>query len=144
MDESLSLRLIKARSAMGWSQQNLSEVSGVAAAQISRYEAGRSSPRAEVLAKLARALNVEFAWLAHGDGPVGAPGDVPKYPAGVTVFPLDIPPEHYDAIAKFAEEEGLTMEMAIRKLVFDGLALRRGDDDLEDIRRRLERLEKDR
>jgi len=144
MDESLSLRLIKARSAMGWSQQNLSEVSGVAAAQISRYEAGRSSPRAEVVAKLAKALNVEFAWLAHGEGSVGAPGDVPKYPSGVTIFPLDIPPEHYSAIAKFAEEEGLSIEMALRKLVLDGLAGRSGGTELDEIRRRVEKLEQKR
>jgi transcriptional regulator with XRE-family HTH domain len=144
MGETLRLRLLKARSAMGWSQQNLAEVSGVAAAQISRYEAGRSAPRAEVVAKLAKALKVEFDWLALGTGPVGAPGDVPKYPTGVSVYPFDIPPEHYDAIAKFAEEEGLTMEMAIRKLVFDGLALRRSGTDLDDIRRRLEKLEQKR
>jgi transcriptional regulator with XRE-family HTH domain len=143
MDENLSFRLIKARSAMGWSQQGLAEVSGVAAAQISRYESGRSAPRSEVVAKLARALGVQFEWLANGVGPLDTGADVPKYPEGTSVFPLDIPPEHYEAIEKFAKEEGLTMEMALRKLVLDGLERRTSArDELDGIRRRLDKLER--
>lgn len=143
MDDSLSLRLIKARSAMGWSQQGLAEVSGVAAAQISRYESGRSAPRPEVVAKLARALGIQFEWLANGVGLLDTGNDVPKYPKGISVMPLDIPPEHYDAIEKFAKEEGLTMEMALRKLVLDALERRKSTRaELEEIQRRLDKLEK--
>lgn len=129
---------------MSWSQQGLAEVSGVAAAQISRYESGRSAPRAEIVAKLARALNVEFEWLAHGTGPIETGKEIPKYPKDIHVIgALDIPPEQYDAIAKFAEEEGLNMEMALRKLVLDALKLRReGREDLEELRRRIEKLER--
>lgn len=143
MDETLRLRLVKARSAMGWSQQGLAEVSGVAAAQISRYEAGRSVPRPEVVAKLARALGVQFEWLATGAGALDTSADIPKYPKGVKVMPLDIPPEHYDAIQRFAAEEGLTMEMAVRKLVLDALERRKpAPSELEGIRRRLDKLER--
>ena len=128
---------------MGWSQQGLAEVSGVAAAQISRYESGRSAPRPEVVAKLARALGIQFEWLANGVGLLDTGNDVPKYPKGISVMPLDIPPEHYDAIEKFAKEEGLTMEMALRKLVLDALERRKSTRaELEEIQRRLDKLEK--
>ena len=143
MDETLKLRLVKARSAMGWSQQGLADVSGVAAAQISRYEAGRSVPRPEVVARLARALGVQFEWLATGAGALDTGEDVPKYPKGVTVMPLDLPPDDYDAIQRFAKEEGLTMEMAARKLLLDALELRKpAPSELERIRRRLDKLER--
>jgi len=66
MDNELATRLIKARSDKGWSQADLANESGVAAAQISRYEQGRSKPRPEVLAKLARAMGVDFNWLSLG------------------------------------------------------------------------------
>lgn len=59
-------RLIRARSARGWSQQTLADKSGVAAAQISRYESGRSAPRPEVIARLARAIGISFEWLLEG------------------------------------------------------------------------------
>lgn len=61
-------RLISARSIKGLSQQALAEASGVAAAQVSRYESGKSLPRPEVVAKLSRALVVDFDWLLNGSG----------------------------------------------------------------------------
>lgn len=66
MDNELATRLIKARSDKGWSQADLANESGVAAAQISRYEQGRSRPRPEVLSKLAKAMGVDFSWLSMG------------------------------------------------------------------------------
>lgn len=66
MDNDLPQRLIQARSILGMSQLDLATRSGVAAAQISRYESGRSRPRAEVVAKLSNGLGVPFEWLLNG------------------------------------------------------------------------------
>lgn len=46
------------RKAKGYTQEKLSEVSGVAQRQISRYERGRSSPRLNIAKKLSIALGV--------------------------------------------------------------------------------------
>lgn len=117
MDSELSQRLIKARSGHGWSQADLAEVSGVAAAQISRYEQGRSKPRTEVTAKLAKALAVSFEWLAYGRGQIDNGSNVPQYPAAqklVHIFDLENDPELREAVETLAEESGLTIEMAIK------------------------------
>lgn len=66
MDNTLASRLVQARSQRGQSQMELATSSGVAAAQISRYESGRSKPRTEVVARLAKALDVSFEWLLNG------------------------------------------------------------------------------
>lgn len=71
MAENLKDRLMSARAARGWSQNQLAEVSGVAAQQVSRYEAGRSEPRPQVAAKLAGALQVPLEWLLDGRGRSG-------------------------------------------------------------------------
>ena len=64
----LSERLIKARSERGWSQQDLANSSGIAPAQISRYEVGSNRPRSVVVMRLAKALGVSYEWLQDGDG----------------------------------------------------------------------------
>lgn len=60
---SLSDNLIVLRGAKGLSQRELAERAGMAAAQLSRYETGRSRPRAEALASLARALETPLKVL---------------------------------------------------------------------------------
>ncbi|GEM_PF-719982 len=54
----LADNLIALRGAAGLSQRELAHRAGIAGTQLSRYETGRSRPRSEVLASLARALNV--------------------------------------------------------------------------------------
>jgi len=66
--EDFARRLVAARSAKGWSQQVLADASAVAAAQISRYESGRSNPRPALVARLSNALEVPFEWLLEGRG----------------------------------------------------------------------------
>jgi len=73
MDDTLANRLVQARSLRGWSQMDLASSSGVAAAQISRYESGRSKPRTEIVARLAKALEVHFEWLLSGSEERAAP-----------------------------------------------------------------------
>lgn len=63
----VALRITKARSLSGMTQNELADKSGIAAAQISRYETGRNIPRMEVIAKLASTLGVSFDWLSYGD-----------------------------------------------------------------------------
>lgn len=66
--DEFSARLVQARSMKGWSQVDVANASGVAAAQISRYEQGSNTPRPQVVAKLATALGVSFSWLLSGAG----------------------------------------------------------------------------
>ncbi|MDH0776363.1 helix-turn-helix domain-containing protein [Delftia tsuruhatensis] len=132
MDSELPQRLIKARSGHGWSQADLAEVSGVAAAQISRYEQGRSKPRTEVTAKLAKALAVSFEWLAYGRGPIDDGSDVPRYPAAqklVHTFDLENDPELREAVESLAEESGLTIEMAIKSALLAAARELRGKEE---------------
>lgn len=59
-------RIVERRATLGWSQNRLSLEAGVAPAQISRYESGKSKPSAQVLARLAEAMLVPFDWLLSG------------------------------------------------------------------------------
>lgn len=118
LDKELGERLIKARSGHGWSQADLSEVSGVAAAQISRYEAGKANPRTEVVAKLARALAVSFDWLRTGEGVPEAEAEVPKYPASQSkVLSVELDEETRDGLTAIAGRNGMTTEMALKHIV---------------------------
>lgn len=130
MEENLSQRLVKARSGHGWSQADLAEVSGVAAAQISRYEASRSKPRAEVVAKLAKALAVRFEWLAYGQGNIELEdgGEVPLHPTSrVVLANIDLDDELIADMEAIAESEGITYEMAFNVVLREGLALMKAD-----------------
>ncbi|MDH0423655.1 helix-turn-helix domain-containing protein [Delftia tsuruhatensis] len=64
--KSFGSRLLLARVDKGLSQSELAEQAGVAAAQISRYEADKNSPRPHIAAKLAAALGVDVSWLVDG------------------------------------------------------------------------------
>ncbi|WP_126312901.1 helix-turn-helix domain-containing protein [Delftia acidovorans] len=60
-------RLRTARIANEFSQADLAHATGIAAAQISRYESGRNYPRPHIIAKLASVLGVTADWLT-GEG----------------------------------------------------------------------------
>ena len=68
IDNSFSSRVAMARSAVGLTQSELSERSGVVRRQIAAYEAGTSKPRPSVLHNLAAALGTTSEWLASGVG----------------------------------------------------------------------------
>lgn len=115
MNEDFQHRLVKARSGHGWSQAELAEVSGIAPAQISRYEQGRSRPRTEVIAKLAKALAVSFEWLAEGRGDIDDGSTIPRYPnSHFPNPPLQLESDFQQALKRFAQAEGVTLEMAMR------------------------------
>lgn len=114
-------RMIARRADQGLSQEDLSKKSGVAAAQISRYELGKSKPRPNVMAKLAEALNVPFEWLAYGDNDVD-PVPIP----GVKTRTIELPEDLAVVIKNKAEEMGipeyeLVERMLAESLVHDGI-----------------------
>jgi transcriptional regulator with XRE-family HTH domain len=124
MENELAHRLIKARSGHGWSQADLSEVSGVAAAQISRYESGRAKPRPEVVAKLAKSLAVGFEWLAYGTGDIDDGSEVPRYPASQKpVYTLDLgdDEELRSTLEELAQHYGLTLQMAVKTALLEAV-----------------------
>ncbi len=59
-------RLTAAREAKSLTKQKLGEVVGVHHSQIGRYEKGEASPAAEVLKKMANALDVSTDYLMNG------------------------------------------------------------------------------
>lgn len=120
--ETIKDRLIRVRSALGWTQQDLAEASGVAAAQISRYESGRNEPRAEMVAKLAKSLDVQFDWLAHGRGPIEGGHPDRTSPPGVHLIEMDLTDEELRHLQQYAQAKGLTVEMAARQLIFSSVA----------------------
>lgn len=130
-DNSVAQRLVKARSAHEWSQQELSEVSGVAAAQISRYEAGRSKPRPEVLAKLAKALGVQFEWLSRGAGPIEE--ESKTFPSNRNVYQIELTDEQAAELERFAKSMGVTSQMALRAAIFQSVVPK--DDRMTEIER---------
>lgn len=59
-------RLTAAREAKGLTKEKLGKVVDVHHSQIGRYEKGEASPSAEVLKKMANALNVSTDYLMNG------------------------------------------------------------------------------
>jgi transcriptional regulator with XRE-family HTH domain len=57
------------RGERGWSQTDLARQIGAAPAQISRYEAGRITPSADMIVRLAEAFDVSCDYLLVDDAP---------------------------------------------------------------------------
>lgn len=64
---SLGDRIKELRKQKNWSQNELAQKAGVSYAQLSRYEIKGSQPPAEVLNKLADALDTTVDYLINGD-----------------------------------------------------------------------------
>lgn len=64
----LSLRLRLARAATGLDQIELAEALGVRQQQISVWERGSATPRADTLAQIAQTVDVCLDWLVSGSG----------------------------------------------------------------------------
>lgn len=64
---SLGDRIKELRKQKNWSQNELAQKAGVSYAQLSRYEIKGSQPPAEVLNKLADALDTTLDYLINGD-----------------------------------------------------------------------------
>lgn len=65
----LGERIRQLRKETGWSQAELADKIGVDAGRVSRYEAGRITPSADALIRLAQVLNVSIDHLLIDDIP---------------------------------------------------------------------------
>jgi transcriptional regulator with XRE-family HTH domain len=63
----LGVRIIDLRKAKAWSQSQLADKVGISYAQIGRYETKGSQPPAEVLKKMADALDTTVDFLINGN-----------------------------------------------------------------------------
>lgn len=66
--ESIGERIVRARAALGLSQNKLADLAGVAPTQIARWERNKATPRPTTLHKLASLLDVSPQWLERGEG----------------------------------------------------------------------------
>jgi len=60
-------RLIHLRTALGMTQQGLSDVAELHVNQIRRYEAGKAQPTLDALIRLAKVLHVQLDDLVFGE-----------------------------------------------------------------------------
>lgn len=105
-------RIIARRAELDWSQERLSRESGVAAAQISRYEARQNKPRANIIAKLASAMAVDFSWLAYG---------VHENP-DLEETEISLPRDLKEEVVAKAKDAGMTEEQFIIQLLQESLS----------------------
>lgn len=70
MADTFRNRFIKAMEIRGMRQVDVAEKSGLDKAQISQYKNGKYEPMQDALYKLAKALNVNVAWLMGHDVPM--------------------------------------------------------------------------
>ncbi|EPE3622712.1 MULTISPECIES: helix-turn-helix domain-containing protein [Serratia] len=116
-NDSLAKRLISRRAELNMSQNELAKASGVASAQISRYESGNSAPRASVIAKLAKGLMVDFSWLAYGeDGE-----DEKDFADGSGQVKVSLSPAALGKFKHLAEESGMTLNEYILSALLESL-----------------------
>lgn len=66
----LELRIREARENLAWSQEDLARRMHVSQPTVSHWEAGRKSPRTQIMIRLAQVLGVSMEWLSTGRGPV--------------------------------------------------------------------------
>ena len=113
-NNTFSKRLIQRRAQLGYSQEELSKLTGIAAAQISRYEAGINKPRANIISKIANCLSVPFSWLAYGD--TSELIDINKNEDNVS-FSISLPKEQYDLLILNANENNMDLETYIHQII---------------------------
>ena len=135
-------RLIEARERAGYSQTQLGEACDMASTQISRYEAGRATPRRATVKRLASALGVSEEGLLTGAGPAGQflIETVPREGGGLGLN-LRADPETERVFNDLASLEGLTPGAFLKQLVIEHLEKLPETTRLRDISERVKRLE---
>ncbi|HHR5876768.1 helix-turn-helix transcriptional regulator [Providencia rustigianii] len=123
INDSIAKRLIELRAEKGLSQSELAKMAGIAPAQISRYESGNTIPRANVLAKLAEALCVQFSYLAYGHGMdlKSMLNESETDENGNTRVSIELNDEELEIAKKVAEIRGMKLEEYLKWLVMYGL-----------------------
>ncbi|MCU6406630.1 helix-turn-helix domain-containing protein [Enterobacter quasiroggenkampii] len=105
INDSIATRIIERRAELEMSQNDLAREASVAPAQISRYESGKTLPRPKVIARLAEALLVPYAWLAYGEGReerISGSGKIDLH--------FNVPKELKEFFDKKCTEEGMSKE----------------------------------
>ncbi|MBX4133442.1 helix-turn-helix transcriptional regulator [Frischella sp. Ac48] len=126
-NDTFAKRLIQRRAQLEYSQEELSKRTGIAAAQISRYEAGINKPRANIISKLANHLGVPFSWLAYGEETDLSDEDKGKKEIGVY---LNLPKEKYDLIMDQANKLNMNIQTYLHRVVIPNyLAQKEADAD---------------
>lgn len=115
-DENFAERLQSARVKANLSQQELSRISGVAQAQISRYESAVSKPRPSVMAKLALALNVSSEWLSTGLEPTANV-------EGTVTFQVRLPLDVFTDLSLQASYNSHSLENEIARRLIESLKI---------------------
>lgn len=105
---------------MGWPATKLAELAGLPKAQLSRYEVGKAIPRADAVAKIAKALNVRFEWLLDGEGSPET-GEAPTVGIDESSLTLDLPDDLHKIIRDYADAHDLTAEMAALTLLREAM-----------------------
>ena len=104
--QTLGGALIAAREKRGLSQSDVARLTGIAQAQLSRYESDAVYPRSAALAKIADALGVTVTDLL-------AEGDAPKRPSTSTLVRIDLPAELHAQLVIEATQIGKSMDELI-------------------------------
>lgn len=122
-DNSIAKRLTTLRAQKGLSQSELAELSGIAPAQISRYESGANIPRAHIIAKLAKALGVQYSFLQYGfevdDDDMWTQMSLNKDNTATISLTLD--DETLDIAKKSAEIRGVSLEDYLKWVLVYGI-----------------------
>ncbi|MCI3206540.1 MULTISPECIES: helix-turn-helix transcriptional regulator [Pandoraea] len=106
--DSFGSRVRHIRSVRGWSQAHLADLLGMAKAQLSRYEVGRSAPRAEVVVRIASVLGVSAKWLETGDVAINE-DDFSDLPPGQTEVRTNLTDAQMKLLMERAEQNGRTL-----------------------------------
>lgn len=147
---SFGARLLRVRVERGMSQAELAAAAGVAAAQVSRYEADKNLPRPHVVARLASALSVDAAWLMQGDD--DAPSTQIRFEqseSGDATLVLRPSPELGARMRQMADLAGITPNDLLRRIIEEWARQGGGSPEevadhpyFADLRARVDRLEK--
>lgn len=121
-NDTIAKRITEMRAERGMSQGELAAASEVAPAQISRYESGKNIPRANVLSKIAKALNVPYAYLAYGVMPDFSKSvKVNEDGVATLTLDLDLDEETLEKAKEMAKLRGITLDEYLRWIVKFGL-----------------------
>ena len=122
-NNSIAKRLTELRAQKGLSQSELAELSGVAPAQISRYESGINVPRAHIIAKLAKALGVQYSFLENGFSMDGENllTQMSMNKDNTATISLELDNESLEIAKKSAEIRGISLEDYLKWLLVYGI-----------------------
>ncbi|MBI6474687.1 helix-turn-helix domain-containing protein [Proteus mirabilis] len=122
-NNSIAKRLTELRAQKGLSQSELAELSGVAPAQISRYESGINVPRAHIIAKLAKALGVQYSFLENGFSMDGENllTQMSMNKDNTATISLELDNETLEIAKKSSEIRGISLEDYLKWLLVYGI-----------------------